>query len=223
VDTPSFADIEANAQDIVDAIGRESVEVYRYLMTTYERGPISKDYLFQFTYRHFYRMERAGLTHEFGRQYFEALDTARGRPELDLRDITGRLYGITRVRGDPSVQFSFVTKLAHTAQRECPIYDRVIGAVFGFVPPDGSPPQEQLDKYLRFHDCLKSFYGEVRSRNRLAEARARFRTQYQASPEAVSEIKVLDFIFWTAGKVLRAGDGERGSVSEAISDAPEEQ
>ncbi len=42
-----FSKIEANAQQIVGAIGRESVDVYVFLSNEFDRGSITENHVFQ--------------------------------------------------------------------------------------------------------------------------------------------------------------------------------
>ena len=50
-------------------VGRESVDVYLFLCDEFARGPVTQNYLFQFVYCSFYRLDNAGLTPEFKFSY----------------------------------------------------------------------------------------------------------------------------------------------------------
>src|SRR5262249_6782436 len=120
---PDLSYIEANADKIVGEIGRDSVEVHCFLSNEFARGSILENYVFQFTYRSFYRLDNAGLTPEFKQKYFVLLEEARNLPEVDLPDLTRRLSRIPNRKGQDSLQFSFVSKLANTVNAQYPIYD----------------------------------------------------------------------------------------------------
>ena len=57
--------INSNSQDIVDNISRESIDVYNFIKSQFDENNIIENYLFQFIYRSFYRIDNAGLTKEF--------------------------------------------------------------------------------------------------------------------------------------------------------------
>ena len=59
---PDLSDIEGNGDSIVEAIGREAVDVYGFLADEFGRRSAVGNYVFQFTYRSFYRLDNAGLT-----------------------------------------------------------------------------------------------------------------------------------------------------------------
>ena len=114
------------------------------------------------------------------------------------------LWAIRNRKGQESIQYSFATKLAATVDEKCAIYDAEVAAVFSFRPPYTYRPFERrLAEYSAFHADLTALYNSIVETDRLREARALFRTMYGAPPASVPETKALDFIFWSAGKLLR--------------------
>lgn len=199
---PDLSDIETNAEKIVRAIERESVEVYRFLSDEFARGSVSENYVFQFTYRSFYRLDNAGLTPEFKRKYFVLLEEARNLPEVDLPGLTQELFVIPNRKGHQSLQFSFVSKLANTVNPQYPIYDAKVASVFGFRAPYNHKTFDvRLNEYMAFYNKLRGIYAEILDSDLLQWLRQMFRDIYAAPPERIPEIKVLDFIFWSAGKL----------------------
>jgi hypothetical protein len=91
---PDLSDIEGNADSIVRAIGREAVDVYGFLANEFARGSVAGNYVFQFTYRSFYRLDNASLTPEFKSMYFALLEESRNVREIDLRRLVEDLYAI---------------------------------------------------------------------------------------------------------------------------------
>ena len=199
---PDLSDIEMNSEEIVRAIGRESVEVYRFLSDEFARGPVLENCVFQFVYRSFYRLDNAGLTPDFKREYFVLLEEARNLPEVDLPGLTRKLFLIPNLKGQQSLQFSFVSKLANTVNPSYPIYDAEVGKVFSFRKPSSDKTfHVRLNKYVAFYNKLRSIYAEIINGNLLRQPREMFRDIYAAPPQRIPEIKVLDFIFWSAGKL----------------------
>ena len=199
---PDLTDIHGNADSIVRAIGREAVDVYGFLADEFARGSVVGNYVFQFMYRSFYRLDNAGLTPEFKSKYFALLEESRNLRELDLRRLVEELYAIPNRKGQRSLQFSFVTKLANTSNRLYPIYDGEVAKVFGFRAPDSCGTFDvRLEKYMIFYATVRDIYSEILDGNLLQEPRRTFRQIYAAPPERIPDIKVLDFIFWSAGKL----------------------
>ena len=63
---------------IFNSLHIESIEVYRFLIKRFrETDDITKDEVYQFLYRSFYRIDNAGLTKEFKNEYFKILQEYR--------------------------------------------------------------------------------------------------------------------------------------------------
>lgn len=205
---PDLKNLVKRAKPIVEAIGRESVDVYLFLADEFARGPITQNYVFQFAYRSFYRLDNAGLTNEFKSTYFALLENHRTSSEVDLSALAKELYGIPNRKGQPSLQFSFVTKLANTINPHYPVYDAEVANVFGFRTPYNYKAFDmRLNEYLAFHQELRQYYQELIARDLLREPCRLFREMYAPSSERVPIVKVLDFVFWSAGKLSK---GTRG-------------
>ena len=204
---PDLSAIETDGDRIVQEIGHEAVDVYSFLCNEFNRGPVTGNHVFQFAYRYFYRLDTAGLTPEFMSAYFLLLERSRTQAEVDLRRLVRDLHSIRNRKGQQTLQFSFVTKLAHTVNHRYPIYATEIERVFGFRRLDsGKPFDDRLEKFMGFYDRLSAIYTRILTGHLLEGPRRAFRQTYAASPEKVPETKVLDFIFWRAGKLsLRAG------------------
>ena len=79
-----------------------------------------------------------------------------------------------------------------------------MASVFGFRAPYTYRVFEQrLADYLAFYAELAELYRSVIAADSLAAARRLFRAQYRVSETEVPEHKVLDFIFWSAGKLSK--------------------
>ncbi|HEY6467644.1 MAG TPA: hypothetical protein VIY69_16705 [Candidatus Acidoferrales bacterium] len=209
-----LAQIEANAAPIVEGIGAESVAVYLYLLREFASGPVDKNKVFQFVFRSFYRLDNAGLTNDFKSEYFRLMENQRRAPgEIPLDALVRTLYRFPARNGRMGIQFSFVTKLANTINPGCPIYDSEVAKVFGFQAPYPSRPfEDRLTDYLAFYKKLQDTYNEILSENLIAQPRHMFREQYVNLSPDVPELKVLDFIFWSAGKMMKTGDKKRVSA-----------
>jgi hypothetical protein len=184
----------------------ESVATYAFLRKEFNGGPIAANPLFQFIYRSFYRMENAGLTWEFHKAYFGLMDELRRTSQLDLKKLLlGKLYEIATRKAQHSIQFSFVSKLAHTINPDrYPIYDSKIATAFNFSPPYTQDSEIRAGHLLRFYEDLQTLYREVLQSGDLEQTIGEFRKRYTASTIDIPDIKILDFIFWSAGKQIES-------------------
>lgn len=199
---PDLTDINRNGEEIVRAIGQESVDVYCFLSDEFKRTSVVENRVYQFVYRSFYRLDNAGLTPEFKHMYFRLLQETRNTSEVDLPEVTRTLFAIPNRRGQQSLQFSFVSKLANTVNPNYPIYDAEVASVFGFRAPYNYKKFDvRLGEYMVFYNGLRNNYERIIAENLLSGPRQKFREIYDAPVNRVPEIKVLDFIFWAAGKL----------------------
>lgn len=197
-------ELEANPEPLVRAVGRESVDVYRFLSQRFRQVDPAEDLVFQFLFRSFYRLDNAGLRPEFKTLFFNLLSAAKVSGQADLESVVRQLQQVPNLKDQQTLQFSFATKLIATVDNRMPIYDAAVASAFGFrVPYNYKSFDQRLRDYLDFYSRLQALYGDIVAANRLATARFLFRDQYQCSAEEVSDYKVLDFIFWAAGKQSR--------------------
>ena len=120
----------------------------------------------------------------------------------NLRLLALALYAFPNRKGQRSLQFSFVTKLANTIDPTCPIYDSWVAALCGFRPPAcGLEVEDRIDRLLEFHGWLGLSYDQALSAGSIGGMVDRFRRTYSANDEMVPDAKVVDFICWSAGSM----------------------
>lgn len=194
--------INSNSQDIVDNISRESIDVYNFIKSQFDENNIIENYLFQFIYRSFYRIDNAGLTKEFKTEYFNILQEYRNKEIFDYSYILERLHRIPNHRGLNTFQFSFVTKMHNTINNNMPIYDSEVAEVFSFKKPKYNLNfNDKIEFYLEQLSFISNTYNLLFENNNLDETTVLFDNTFQN--HNLSREKVFDFIFWSAGKVIR--------------------
>lgn len=197
--------INKKAQCIVENIAQESIDVYRFIATQFEKSDVSKDYIFQFVFRSFYRMDSAGLSKEFKDRYFELFQSVRGSKNLDMGEILNELYKFKSLNGLNTIQFSFVTKLANTIENTYPIYDSEVARMYGYrTPYTYKDKEERVSEYLAAYSELRIRYQAYIRTNSLSEAISVFDREL-ISAEDIPTTKKIDFLIWSAGKLKRAG------------------
>lgn len=191
----------ASSERVIAGVTQKSVANYLRIMRRYGEGGVADDADFQRFYAYFYRMTRRGLTADFKRRYFELLDTYRGAEVIDVESIVGELYAIPNSSGRRTLQFSFATKLAHTAAPTYPIYDALVARVFGFKPTYYGEFENRLARLSDFYSMLEATYSRWRSDSRMQGLIREFHSAYDTSAAEVSDTKVMDFLMWSAGRL----------------------
>lgn len=193
--------INNNVDDIIDNLEHESIEVHKYLIKRFNHTNVVQDLPFQFLYRSFYRLDNAGLTPGFKAAYFKVLEGERFSVAPDIRIILEKLRYFRNKKDQENMQFSFATKLANTINSRYPIYDSEVASVFGFTRPIEKDFKEKLNKYLLQFEHIRKAYETILADELLAPAIKRFDSKFKS--HNLSDMKRLDFIFWSAGKLLK--------------------
>ena len=191
--------IENYSSEIIENLEQESIDVYRFLKTEFENSDVTKNLLFQFVFRSYYRMDNAGLTPEFKHEYFKILEENRNEKQFDFKKILKRLYLIQNRKGQNTLQFSFATKLFNTIDDTLPIYDSEVAKMFSLSRPYQSDFDIKLNKYLEQFDIIKNGYVQILKSNLIPKTNKLFDKQF--ANHGLTETKKLDFIFWSAGKI----------------------
>lgn len=191
--------IENHSSEIVNNLEQESIDVYNFLKEEFEKSDVTKNHLFQFVFRSFYRLDNAGLTPEFKKEYFCILEENRYKNEFELEKIIKKLYNFPNRKGQPTLQFSFATKLINTIDDTFPIYDSKVAKMFQFNRPNHSNFDKKLIKYQEQLDEIKSGYNQILNSNLIPTTIQEFDNKF--INHKLTNIKKLDFIFWSAGKI----------------------
>ena len=194
--------IEHNAHTIIDNIAHESISVFNFLRTEFNKSNITENYLFQFVFRSFYRLDNAGLTSPFKIEYFNIMQEYRQLDHFDFATILYRLYNIINHKNQKTFQFSFVTKMQNTLYNQRPIFDKEVAKVFLFKKPKpNSMFNEKLEFYISQLSIIEQTYNSINSSNCLQNTQNLFDNRFPLNNLGI--IKKLDFIFWSTGKLLK--------------------
>lgn len=191
--------IEAHSTRIIENIDQESIDVYNFLKNEHAASNVAKNPLFQFVYRSYYRLDNAGLTSEFKKEYFIILQEWRMSREFDFRAVLERLYRIQNRKGQNKLQFSFATKMANTINDKSPIYDSYVAKMFSLSKPSSKKLEDRISKYLMQLNSIEKGYKQLTEQKLLPNTLRLFDKTFTSS--RLSEMKKLDFIFWSSGKL----------------------
>lgn len=192
--------IETNNTRIIQNIDNESIDVFNFLKDQFSNSNITSNYLFQFVYRSYYRLDNAGLTSEFKAEYFNILQEIRQEKNLNFGNVLQRLYTFPNKKGQYSFQFSFVTKMFNTINNDLPIYDGEVARMFSFTRPYQANFSTKLQKFLKQLEIIQDGYHHIIENNLLPITTSKFDQHFISNK--LSEMKKIDFIFWSAGKLF---------------------
>jgi hypothetical protein len=200
-------------EQAVAALDRDAVPVWLFLNTRFHATKdIRYDYLFQFVFRSYYRLDNAGLTPEFKDEYFKLLQRHRAGPRPVpnplqlLRHLCEELEQYETKNRRKSLQFVFATKLLATIDKEQPVYDSFVAFLFNFRRPDHLKDRsKRLDRLLEFYELLSQtsrWLPEQEGFSTVDEAFAQRHQQWDKVPLP----KRVDLILWATGKAaVKAG------------------
>lgn len=191
--------IENHSAEIIDHIDQESIDVYNFLKKEFHQSDVNKNYLFQFVFRSFYRLDNAGLTPNFKKEYFKILEENRNENQFSFREVLVRLSSFPNRKGQKTFQFSFVTKMLNTIDDSKPIYDSKVAKMFSLSRPYQTDFDIKLKKYLAQLAQIQKGYETIVEQNLLPKTIELFEQNFK--DHKLSEMKKLDFIFWSAGKI----------------------
>lgn len=196
--------ITENYKEAFNKLNMESFDVYSFLNNEFKNTEdITKNYLFQFIFRSFYRLDNAGLTPEFKTRYFELLQEYRNKP-IDLKAICFDLSDYKTRKGLSSIQFSFATKLANTIDNSYPIYDSEVIRLFNFKQPYSIKDKDKkLNHYLEQYDYILYASRELVKDEQLKSILNKMDVSFGESCIKMSDTKKLDSLMWGIGKVLK--------------------
>jgi len=190
-------------EDIFNEIKQESIDVYIFLLEQYNEGNISNNYLFQFIFRSYYRLDNAGLTPEWKEVFFKLLNNK----EKGLSKILNTLYKIPTFRELNTIQFSFATKLLNMIDSNSPIYDSQVGDVIN-QRVTGNSKETKIQSCVQILKNLESLYKMLLGDKKIRDIVSKFRIKYDKQNKC-SDAKILDFILWALGKIKQSENKNR--------------
>lgn len=185
--------VSKNQDQILSNLDYESVVVYRFLKSEYDKGNILNNPFFQFVFRSFYRMDGAGLSNRMKEHYFQLLENK----ERNLEIILSELYDIKNIKKQNTIQFSFATKLVHTIDNDMPIYSTEIASCLDKKPRPTGSKNERILSCVVIYGSLMRLYDELKKNEEINDTISKFRLKFNVTEGQISNTKVLDFILWS--------------------------
>lgn len=183
--------INENISDILKFIERDHVLKYDWLIENIHRIE-SPNY--QTSYKTFWRLHGAGLSSEYCSIYFQFLKKHLKEP-ITIKKLLKSLFSKpVNSSGRKSLQFSFITKMLHMADRHLPIYDSLISSFFFFEPNRRLSFEERVDELTSFYEFLSFEYHRILKNSLLQESIETFRERFE--PIHFTDEKIIDSLIW---------------------------
>lgn len=194
-------DIESKRKLIIKNLKYESIETYIFLQSELKKDKeLTKNYLFQFIFRSFYKLDNAGLTDGFKEQFFVYFQKYRSCPDkFDLKSAIVEFSKLKTIQGKESIQFSFFTKMYHSINVKKPIYDKEVAKVFGFPRYYVSNVEKRIERLLYQYQIIEGTYERIAKEQELENIITDFDNKFKSNMPLTMK---YDFIFWQAGKLL---------------------
>ncbi|MDP2668486.1 MAG: hypothetical protein Q8P07_01480 [bacterium] len=190
-------EIYERQNDILSNIDIESIDVYLWLRNEFKKGNILENTVFQFVFRSYYLLDSAGLGEKVKKRYFELL----ADKQTDLEKVLVELYQIETLRKRKTIQFSFATKLLHTIDNNNPIFDSKVARVI-HRNVSGTTRDARVASCIEIYTYMKRLYPDLIKEERIKKVIEKFRTKFNVTSDKMPDIKILDFLIWSLGKLI---------------------
>jgi hypothetical protein len=186
---------------ILSNLNFEDIAVYIFLKNEYSKGNILNNFVFQYVFKSYLRIDNAGWSDKMKKQFFILLS----EKQSDLKTILLKLYKIPTLRGKNSIQFSFATKLLHTINNDSPIFDSMVSKIIK-MDVKGNNKNEKINSCIKIQNYLKDLYKKLITDTKIQQVISNFRTKFSvqikemSDKKIMSDTKILDSIIWSLGK-----------------------
>ncbi len=127
------------------------------------------------------------------------MENKKKTKNFDIENVLDDFYKIESPNKGHGMQYSFVSKMAHTLNNNMPIYDTNIAEVFGFPRPKNNNQEKNKVQFLHQYNDIQEIYKLIIDNNLLDNVIDQFYSIYKKTN--LPKIKVLDFIFWGLGRI----------------------
>ncbi|MBM7551727.1 hypothetical protein [Thalassobacillus pellis] len=188
-------------ETIVNKIDPEKIDVYLFLHDLFKKTDVTTNRVFQFAFRHFYKLDNPSLTQEFQDRYFEIMEQQRNDKHSSIVNVVTELYEIKNHKGNPTMQFPLATAMLHTLNPNFPTYDSDVAKAFDFSSTyhlNGF--YKKMKRYVDQYQHTFDTYKILMERESLAPMFDHFETRFPRN--GLSKVKKMDLMVAELGKQL---------------------
>ena len=186
--------IHKNRDAILSQLDMNTLSVYHWLQDNLHTRNVAIDQEYRKRYGHYYGMRF--VSNEYREKYFQMMEGLKNIPGVSFREISQQLYLV-----DQKHEFSFISKLLHTIDPSCPIYDSRVARVLGITRYPKNDFQKVLKRDEGILDKLRNVYHQLETDSRLTELLIQIDQRTPDKPISIE--KKLDFILWALGGIIK--------------------
>ena len=186
--------IHKNRDAILSQLDMNTLSVYHWLQDNLHTRNVAIDQEYRKRYGHYYGMRF--VSNEYRERYFQMMEGLKNIPGVSFREISQQLYLV-----DQKHEFSFISKLLHTIDPSCPIYDSRVARVLGITRYPKKDFQKVLKRDEGILDKLRNVYHQLETDSRLTELLIQIDQRTPDKPMSIE--KKLDFILWALGGIIK--------------------
>lgn len=186
--------IHKNRDVILSQLDTNTLSVYHWLQDNLHTRNVAIDQEYRKRYGHYYGMRF--VSNEYRERYFQMMEDLKNIPGVSFREISQQLYLV-----DQKHEFSFISKLLHTIDPSCPIYDSRVARVLGITRYPKNDFQKVLKRDEGILDKLRNVYHQLETDSRLTELLIQIDQRTPDKPMSIE--KKLDFILWALGGIIK--------------------
>ncbi|UOQ94931.1 hypothetical protein MUO14_08395 [Halobacillus shinanisalinarum] len=190
-------------EKVVNKIPREKVDVYVYLNQDFDNTYVPDDTIYQFVFRHFFKLDNPSLTKEFESEYFKLMEEQRDQERPNIVQITKRLYEVKNHKGNPTMQFPLAAAMLHAINPAFPTYDSDIAKAFDFSSTYHlSGFEKKMKRYIRQYQHTYQTYTELLDDEAIMPLLNHFDEKFPDHNQ-LPQVKKLDLIIAQLGNTMQ--------------------
>lgn len=192
-----------NSNKIIEQISQEDIDVYCFIQDRFNntKGNIKVDSIFKFLFKHYYFRNNFWV---YSKSFFKAYFTIfsnnslqeRIKLENDINHVHNEILDFLYTHRK-KLEFSYTTKMIHTVKPLYPIYDSNVVKALN-LENFYRKERDKKNYYFSIYNEIRRIYNQIILNKSLKDVIEDFRKKRNISK--LHEIKILDFIFWSAGK-----------------------
>jgi hypothetical protein len=186
--------VDYNASNVIDKIGLQNVEAYKFLSKEFDNTNVSENYLFQFAFSNYYQIDEARVGQDYMNNYFAKLETYGKNVNLDVEDICVALSYTKDPKGQlQPINYSYVSYFLNLIDETLPIWDKNLLKMFTCPEPYFLDTGKEIKYFELSINHIKKQFNEIIKLNLLSNAINLFDTKFKDND--FSTEKKIEFLF----------------------------
>lgn len=175
---------------IINHLSVKSMESYCYIQRLFLNVNVSQDEAFRKKFAGFYKMRF--VTQEYRDAFFKLFEEVKCKEDITFNEISQKLYPINNKH-----EFSFISKMIHTINSTCPIYDNQVAKILGLKRKQNLSFKARIQEDNEILSGILRLYEELEQSHLIDGLINAFTSKFSSYPMPV--LKKIDFMLWALG------------------------